>query len=166
MEEKQPPPPPPPKLADLLVIVDNDAEILEDLDIEDSEADKNTSIDAAMQMYSKKEQETDETTIFLVPEEMPEFPGGNIALLHYLSQNIRYPAIAVDNGVYGKVTVNFVVNIDGTVSDAKVLRGVDPSLDKEALRVVYSLPKWKPGKQSGKPVRVAFTVPINFVLQH
>ncbi|HET6558805.1 MAG TPA: energy transducer TonB [Prolixibacteraceae bacterium] len=165
VEEKQPTPPPPPRLVDLLVIVDNNTEITEELDIVDSEADANTVINAAMQLYQKKEPEDEDVSIFLVPEQMPEFPGGNAALLHYLSQNVKYPAIAADNGVYGKVSVNFVVNKDGSVSDAKIIRGVDPSLDKEALRVVYSMPKWKPGLQGGKPVRVSFTVPINFVLQ-
>lgn len=166
VEEKQPTPPPPLRLVDLLVIVDNNTEITEELDIIDSEADATTAIDAAMQLYQKKEAEPEDVTIFLVPEEMPEFPGGTTALLHYLGQNIKYPTIAAENGVYGKVTVNFVVNKDGSVSDAKVIRGVDPSLDKEALRVVYSMPKWKPGLQGGKPVRVSFTVPISFVLQH
>ena len=165
VEEKQPTPPPPLRLVDLLVIVDNNTEIMEELDIVDSEADANTAIDAAMQLFQKKDPEPEDVSIFLVPEEMPEFPGGNAALLYYLSQNVKYPPIAADNGVYGKVTVNFVVNKDGSVSDAKIIRGVDPSLDKEALRVVYSMPKWKPGMQGGKPVRVSFTVPINFVLQ-
>jgi protein TonB len=103
--------------------------------------------------------------VFISPEEKPEFPGGDAALLNFLSQNIKYPAIAAENGVRGKVTVNFVVNKDGSISDAKILRAVDPALDKEALRVVYSMPRWKPGKQGGKPVRVSFSVPINFVLQ-
>lgn len=165
-EEKQPTPPPPPRLVDLLVIVDNNTDINEELDIVDSEADANTTIDVAMRLYKEKEPEPEDVSIFLVPEVMPEFPGGNGALLHYLSQNVKYPAIAADNGVYGKVTVNFVVNKDGSVSDAKIIRGVDPSLDKEALRVVYSMPKWKPGLQGGKPVRVSYSVPINFVLQH
>lgn len=166
MEEKLPTPPPPPRLVDLLVIVDNTTEITEELDIVDSEADQTTAIDAAMQLYQKKEAAPEDVSIFIAPEEMPEFPGGKSALLHYLSQNVRYPAIAADNGVYGRVTVNFVVNKDGSVSDAKILRGVDPSLDKEALRLVYSMPQWKPGKQGGRPVRVSYSVPINFVLQH
>ena len=96
---------------------------------------------------------------------MPEFPGGYRALLNFLAQQIKYPAIAAEVGVQGRVTVNFVVNKDGSISDARIIRGVDQSLDKEALRVIYSMPKWKPGKQGGQPVRVSFNVPINFVLQ-
>ena len=113
----------------------------------------------------KPEEIIDEAIVFVSPEEMPLFPGGDAALLKFLSQNVKYPDIAVENGITGKVTVNFVVNKDGSVSDAKILRGVDPALDKEALRVIYSMPKWKPGKQSGKPVRVSYSVPINFMLQ-
>jgi protein TonB len=96
---------------------------------------------------------------------MPDFPGGQLALRKFIAQAIKYPVIAQENGIQGKVFVNFVVAKDGTVTNAKIARGVDPSLDKEALRVVNSLPKWKPGKQGGKPVRVSYTVPINFVLQ-
>lgn len=165
MEEKQPPPPPPPRVVDLLLIVDNNTEIKDELNIIDTDANSNTAIRAAMRLDPKPDVDTDEATIFLIPEEMPEFPGGESALLYFLSQNVKYPSLASDNGIYGKVIVNFVVNKDGSISDAKILRGVDPSLDKEALRVVYSLPKWKPGKQGGKPVRVSFSVPINFVLQ-
>lgn len=165
MEEKQPPAPLP-KVVDILLIADNHTEITEELDIVDSQADSRTAIHAAMQLDNNKKVEADEATVFIAPEEMPEFPGGNTALLHYLNKHIKYPAIAAENGVYGSVTVSFVVNKDGSVSDAKILRGVDPALDKEALRVVYSLPKWKPGKQSGMPVRVSFSVPIHFVLQH
>ena len=88
-----------------------------------------------------------------------------MALRTYIANAIKYPVIAQENGIQGKVYVTFVVGKDGSVSDAKIARGVDPSLDKEALRVVNTLPKWKPGKQRGKPVNVSYTVPINFVLQ-
>jgi protein TonB len=98
-------------------------------------------------------------------EEMPEFPGGDAALRNYLATNVKYPTIAQENGIQGKVYVNFVVGKDGSITMAKIARPVDPSLDKEALRVVNCLPKWKPGKQGGKPVRVSYTVPINFQLQ-
>ena len=96
---------------------------------------------------------------------MPEFPGGELALRRFLANAIKYPVIAQENGVEGKVYVSFVVGKDGQVSNARVVRSVDPSLDQEALRVVNSLPVWKPGKQRGQPVRVAFSVPISFVLQ-
>lgn len=103
--------------------------------------------------------------LFFIVEEMPDFPGGQLALRKFIAQSIKYPAIAQEKGIQGKVFVNFVVEKDGSVSSAKIARGVDPALDKEALRVVSSLPKWKPGKQGGNLVRVSYTVPINFVLQ-
>ena len=96
---------------------------------------------------------------------MPEFPGGQGALLQYLSKSIKYPVIAQENGIQGRVSCSFVVEKDGSVTDVQVLRGVDPSLDKEAIRVITAMPKWKPGKQRGKPVRVKYTVPVTFRLQ-
>jgi protein TonB len=96
---------------------------------------------------------------------MPEFPGGELALRKFIANAIKYPVIAQENGIQGKVYVNFVVDKDGSITAAKIARGVDSSLDKEALRVVNSLPKWKPGMQRGKPVKVSYTVPISFVLQ-
>jgi len=164
-EVKPPPPPPPPKVVDMLVIVDDNTEIEDELEIEDSEADDKTAITAVMQVATEKEEEKEEAAVFFIVEEMPDFPGGQLALRKFIAQAIKYPVIAQENGIQGKVFVNFVVNKDGSVTAAKIARGVDPSLDKEALRVVNSLPKWKPGKQGGKPVRVSYTVPINFVLQ-
>lgn len=164
-EEKKQELPPLPKIADLMLIVENNTEIVDELEIIDTEVTDGTAIYAEMQRTKETEKSVDEAVVFLSPEEKPEFPGGDAALLNFLSQNIKYPAIAAENGVKGRVTVNFVVNKDGSISDAKILRGVDQALDKEALRVVYSMPRWKPGKQSGKPVRVSFSVPINFVLQ-
>ena len=164
-EVKPPPPPPPPKVVDMLVIVDDNTEIEDELEIEDSEADDKTAITAVMQVTEEKEVEKEDTPVFFIVEEMPDFPGGQLALRKFIAQAIKYPVIAQENGIQGKVFVNFVVAKDGTVTNAKIARGVDPSLDKEALRVVNSLPKWKPGKQGGKPVRVSYTVPINFVLQ-
>jgi TonB family protein len=103
--------------------------------------------------------------IFFIVEDMPEFPGGELALRKYIANAIKYPVIAQENGIQGKVYVTFVVSKDGSVANAKIARGVDPSLDQEALRVVNALPKWKPGMQKGKAVSVSYTVPINFVLQ-
>ena len=96
---------------------------------------------------------------------MPEFPGGNGAVAEYVRENMKYPAIAKEKGTQGRVIVQFVVNRDGSIVDAKVLRGVDPYLDKEAIRVISSMPKWKPGMQRGKAVRVKYTVPVMFRLQ-
>jgi len=97
-------------------------------------------------------------------EQMPEFPGGETALLKYLKGSVKYPQIAQENGIQGKVFVSFVVDTNGSISNVKITRGVDTSLDKEALRVVKAMPKWIPGKQNGEAVRVSFTVPINFIL--
>ena len=113
----------------------------------------------------EEEEEPEEQTIFEVVENMPDFPGGQAALMQYLAKNIKYPTIAQENGTQGRVIVQFVVNRDGSIVDAKVVRSVDPYLDKEALRVINTMPKWKPGMQRGKPVRVKFTVPVMFRLQ-
>ena len=107
----------------------------------------------------------EETKVFDVVEEMPQFPGGNSALFEYLSKNIKYPVVAEENGVQGRVVVTFVVERDGSITDVKVVKSVDPSLDKEAQRVVKSMPHWIPGKQNGSAVRVKYTVPVTFRLQ-
>ncbi|MDP3915144.1 MAG: M56 family metallopeptidase [Bacteroidota bacterium] len=103
--------------------------------------------------------------VFFEVEEMPEFPGGQLALRTFIAQRIKYPVVAQENGIQGKIFVSFVVNKDGSVSNAQITRGVDPSLNAEALRVVTSLPAFKPGKQKGNVVAVQYTIPINFVLQ-
>ena len=107
----------------------------------------------------------EETKVFDVVEVMPSFPGGDAALQQYLGKNIKYPVVAEENGVQGRVVLTFVVERDGSISDIKVVRSVDPSLDKEATRVVKSMPKWIPGKQNGSAVRVKFTLPVTFRLQ-
>lgn len=160
-----PPPPPPPKVVEVLNIVDDEVKIEDELEIQDSEADENTVIDVAPVIETTAEAEEEEAQVFFIVEDMPEFPGGDLALRKYIANAIKYPVIAQENGIQGKVYVTFVVGKDGKVTNARIARGVDPSLDKEALRVVNSLPTWKPGKQRGKPVNVSYTVPINFVLQ-
>ncbi|WP_293475857.1 energy transducer TonB [Prevotella sp.] len=107
----------------------------------------------------------EETKIFTVVEQMPMFPGGEGALMGYLRDNIHYPTVAAENGVQGRVVVGFVVERDGSITDVNILRGVDPSLDREAMRVVKSMPKWTPGKQNGSAVRVKYQVPVSFRLQ-
>ncbi len=107
----------------------------------------------------------EETKIFTVVEQMPMFPGGDAALMGYLRDNIHYPTVAAENGVQGRVVVGFVVERDGSITDVNILRGVDPSLDREAMRVVKSMPKWTPGKQNGSAVRVKYQVPVSFRLQ-
>ena len=107
----------------------------------------------------------EETKVFDVVEQMPSFPGGPSALMQYLSSNIKYPVVAEENGVQGRVVCTFVVERDGSITDVRVVKSVDPSLDKEAVRVVKSMPKWIPGKQNGSAVRVKYTVPVTFRLQ-
>ena len=100
----------------------------------------------------------------MVVENMPEFPGGDLGLMKYIQKNIKYPAIAKEYNITGKVFIQFIVDKTGSVINVKVVRGVDKNLDAEAVRVIKSLPKYKPGKQRGKAVKVMFTVPINFML--
>ena len=107
----------------------------------------------------------EETKVFDVVEEMPSFPGGPGALMSFLSSNIKYPVVAEENGIQGRVIVAFVVERDGSITDVRVVKSVDQSLDKEAVRVVKSMPRWIPGKQNGSAVRVKYTVPVTFRLQ-
>lgn|SRR5690554_150119 len=162
-EVKPPPPPPPPAVADILNIVEDDVELDEELEIMDTEMSQDDIVDFSNMVF--EEETRDEGEIFMIVEEMPEFPGGTEALQKYLAQSVRYPVIAQENGIQGRVYIQFVINQNGEVTNATILRGVDPSLDREALRVVEAMPKWKPGKQRNRPVRVSYTVPINFVLQ-
>ena len=164
-EQAAPPPPPAaPPIAETLTIVEDDADV-EETTIATSE-ETNQAVEIKYVPVAVEEEEPEEQTIFEVVEQMPEFPNGGMAgLMQYLSKNIKYPTIAQENGTQGRVTVQFVVNRDGSIVDAKVLRGVDPYLDKEAIRVISSMPKWKPGMQRGKAVRVKYTVPVMFRLQ-
>lgn len=160
---KPPPPPPPPKVADVLNIVEDDVEIEDELIIEDAEADQNMEIEI---VEFEEEEEVAEEEVFFIVEDMPSFQGqGQEGFRTWIAKNLRYPEIAAENGISGKVYVQFAVNSKGEVVDAVVVRGVDPALDKEAIRVVLASPKWAPGKQRGKAVKVQFTFPINFVLQ-
>ena len=160
-----PPPPPAPAVAEMLNVVEDDVE-LEQQDILSSE-DSQDAVQQETFVAPVVEEEEEEAAqqIFTVVEEMPDFPGGQAELLKFIAKSIKYPVIAQENGIQGRVICAFVVNKDGSVVDAEVLRGVDPALDKEALRVIGTMPKWKPGKQRGKPVRVKYTVPITFILQ-
>jgi protein TonB len=165
-EEVQPLPPPPEQVvSEVLTVVEDDVE-LEQQEILSSE---DNQMEAQIQTYVApvvvEEEEESAQQIFTIVEEMPHFPGGDGELLSFLSRSIKYPIIAQENGIQGRVHCTFVVNRDGTVVDAEILRGVDPSLDKEALRVINTMPKWVPGKQRGKPVRVKFNVPVTFRLQ-
>ena len=163
-EVKAPPPPEAPSVAEILTIVDDDADIQETA-IASTEFSETEAIEVKHVEVVLEEEEPEEETIFQVVEVMPEFPGGMAACLKYLSQNIKYPVMARENGIQGRVIVQFVVNSDGSIVDPMVVRSVDPSLDREALRVIQSMPKWKPGQQRGKAVRVRYTVPVTFKLQ-
>ena len=107
----------------------------------------------------------EENTVFEYVEQMPSFPGGDAALMQYLSKNIKYPPVAEEMGIQGRVICTFVVERDGSVSDIRIAKSVDPSLDKEAMRVVSAMPKWIPGRQNGQMVRVKYTLPVTFRLQ-
>jgi protein TonB len=164
-EPKPEPKPEQPKVAEVLDIVDDDVEIEDDFDF-DMEATDDTEYDFTSIM-GDDEEEIEEEEVFYIVEDMPTFNGGDPAteFRKYIAQNLRYPEIAAENGISGRVIVQFAVNKVGQVVDAVVVRSVDPALDKEAIRVVMSSPKWTPGRQRGKSVKVLFTFPINFVLQ-
>lgn len=162
-EQVTPPPPEAPSIAETLTIVEDDADVEETAIVSSEEL--NQAVEIKYVPVAVEEEEPEEQTIFEVVENMPDFPGGQAALMQYLAKNIKYPTIAQENGTQGRVIVQFVVNKDGSIVDAKVVRSVDPYLDKESLRVINTMPKWKPGMQRGKPVRVKFTVPVMFRLQ-
>ena len=164
LPEKKTVPPPPAAVtqADILEIVDDDAEVEED--IMASTEDQVEWVDLDEIDYVEVEPEPEEEEIFMVVEDAPEFPGGTEALLKYLREHIKYPPICRENNIQGRVLVSFVVNKDGSIVEPEIVKGVNPSLDKEALRVIAGMPNWKPGKQRGKEVRVKFTVPVNFRL--
>ncbi len=163
-ENPQPPQPPAAQEVEVLNVVKDDVET-EAIEI-NTEDDKNTEVVIAAPVEAPVEEEEEESVVFVVVETMPEFPGGQQALFKYLSENVKYPVIAQENGIQGRVICQFVVNKDGAIVDVEVVRSSgDPSLDKEAVRVIKSMPKWNPGKQRGKAVRVKYTVPVNFHLQ-
>ena len=145
-QETTPPPPPPPvQEVEVLNVVEDDVET-ESIEI-NTEDDKDVEVVIAAPVEAPVEEEEEEV-VFVVVETMPEFPGGQQALFKYLSENVKYPVIAQENGIQGRVICQFVVNKDGSIVDVEVVRsGGDASLDKEAVRVIKSMPKWKPGKQ-------------------
>ena len=146
-------------------VVDNNKEVIKPSFVS---ADQDKPLPPPNIPLGTKNVNTDEEvdqTVFEIVEEQPEFPGGMEAFMKYLAKNIQYPERAVDNGIQGKVMVRFVVERDGSVASVEIKKSVDPALDKEALRVVKSMPRWKPGKQQGKAVRTRFSVPVVFRLQ-
>ncbi|MBL4736045.1 MAG: energy transducer TonB [Flavobacteriales bacterium] len=156
--EIKPPPPPPPM--EELVIVEDEEELEEELEIEDMDIDEDMEIEIV-----EEEEEIIEDQIFTIVEQMPQFGGGEADLLNYLGKNIKYPQMAKESGISGIVYVTFVVGKAGKVADVRVLRGIGGGCDKEAVRVVKSMPDWKAGKQRGKPVSVQYNLPVRFVLR-
>jgi protein TonB len=143
----------------VLEIVDDEEEIVE-VEIEDQEVKEDTKVEIV-----QREEVVEEEQIFTIVEEMPSFPGGEAELFKYLGKNIKYPQMATDAGISGVVYVTFVVDKDGKIRDVKVLRGIGGGCDEEAVRVVKSMPSWKPGKQRGKAVTVQYNLPIRFTLR-
>ncbi len=159
--QKPPPPPPPPAPTTVIEIVDDDEEIEEELELEDMEIDQDTEIE----FIEEYEEEVVEEEIFTIVEEMPSFPGGEAKLFEYLGKNIKYPQIAKEAGISGIVYVTFVVDANGNITEVQVLRGIGGGCDEEAVRVVKNMPKWTPGKQRGKAVKVRYNLPIRFSLK-
>ena len=162
-EQNQPPPPPPEQQqTTILEIVEDDIEVDDDLTF-DAEADVNTEMEEFVPII-EEEEETGEAEIFMVVEEQPSFPGGEEARLKFLGENVKYPDMARESGIQGRVYVTFVVEPDGRITNVQVLRDIGGGCGAEAVRVVKMMPRWKPGKQRGKSVRVQFNMPVNFVL--
>lgn len=145
-------------------LVTDETDIDDDPDFFESDITPDEAVDVKMYIPQTEEKTDDIPTVWFA-DEMPEFPGGELALRKFVAQSIKYPVIAQESGIEGKVIVTFIINTNGEVTDVRIFRGVNSSLDNEALRVVRKLPRWKPGKQNGKAVRVNYNVPINFVLQ-
>lgn len=164
-EETPPPPPEPEEVPDVIEeikIVEDDVKT-EEFNI--STEDTKEAVEIKQVVIEEEEEEEEIEEVFLVVEEQPEFPGGMAKLMKYFSDNVRYPVVAAENGIQGRVICQFTVWRDGSIRDIVVVRGVDKSLDKEAVRLIENMPKWKPGKQRGKEVSCKFTVPVSFRLQ-
>jgi len=172
-----PPPPPPPPPTDVVqqqryvppVVVDSikpeDVKQLMTADQAQTEVTNKEVVEVVQQVKEEVQEADPEATPFVVVEEMPQFPGGDVALLKYIGEHTQYPEVAKENNIQGKVIVRFCVTSKGGVSQVSILNGVDPELDKEAIRVVNTLPTFRPGKQGGKPVPVWYMVPITFTLK-
>ncbi len=167
-----PPPAAAPKIAEILNVVENETELVEE-EVETSEevnqaivTTPGTGVVADVQgPIGPVVEEVDENQIYDIVEENPKFPGGEEACMKWLSDNIKYPTICVEQGIQGRVYAQFVVNKDGSIVDINIVRSPDPYLSKEAERVLKMMPRWSPGKQRGKPVRVKFSLPVMFRLQ-
>ena len=165
-QEELPPPPPPeqPEVTTDLNVIEDDAESENVLDMSSFQRQEEATNIEITPVQIEEEEEEEEQTIFQVVENDPEYPGGIEAMYKYLAQNIKYPQIAKENNITGRVYVGFVVERDGSVSNVKVLRDIGGGCGAEAVRIVKSMPKWTPGKQRGKAVRVQYQIPVNFTL--
>lgn len=166
-----PPPAAAPKIAEVLNIVDNETELVEE-EVETSEevnqaisTTHGTGASSSTGPTGPVVEVVEDETIYQIVEENPSFPGGDAACMKWLAENIKYPPICVEQGIQGRVIAIFVVNRDGSIVDIEIVRSPDPYLSKEAERVLKMMPRWKPGKQRGKPVRVKFSLPVMFRLQ-
>ena len=164
--EELPPPPPPEQeiVATDLKVVENDEQPMNEVGLINADDNANRAQETFVKVEVKEEVEEVEEEVFLVVEDDPEFPGGLSALSQYLASNIKYPQLAKENNITGKVFVSFVVEKDGSVGQVKILRDIGGGCGAEAVRVVKAMPKWKPGKQRGKPVRTQFNLPVDFSL--
>ncbi len=164
--EERPPPPPPEQeiVATDLKVVENDEQPMNEVGLINADDNANKAQETFVKVEVKEEVEEVEEEVFLVVEDDPEFPGGLSALSQYLASNIKYPQLAKENNITGKVFVSFVVEKDGSVGQVKILRDIGGGCGAEAVRVVKAMPKWKPGKQRGKPVRTQFNLPVDFSL--
>jgi protein TonB len=176
-EAAPPPPPPPPPPAEQQTVVKYVAPVVVDTikpeeatqfmtadDVAETVVDEDVGLEVVEEVREEIEEEAPQE-VFVVVEEMPSFPGGETELFKFIYDNIKYPEIAKENNIQGKVILRFCVTYKGTVDQVQVIRGVDPALNDEAVRVINMLPLWKPGKQGGKPVNVWYSVPINFQLK-
>lgn len=165
-QEELPPPPPPeqPEVTTELNVIEDDAESDKEVDMSSFARQEEATNIEITPVKIEEEEEEDEQEIFQVVENDPEFPGGVEALYKYLAQNIKYPQLARENNITGRVYVTFVVEKDGSVTGVRVMRDIGGGCGAEAVRVVKAMPKWKPGKQRGKNVRVQYNLPVNFSL--
>lgn len=163
----QAPPPAAPKIISKINIVQREVVIDSDFDPFNMEFDSDAQVDVFTYTEPEPETEVEEEEIFIYVEEMPSFQGGDLDNFRkYVGENTRYPEAAAESGIQGRVQMSFVVERDGSVSNVRVLKGVDPLLDREAVRVISGSPKWTPGKQRGKPARVQYTIPVLFFLHN
>lgn len=164
-EQKDKPLPVLQKQVTALNIVDDEDEIEDDTIEIDAGADQNTEIEEYVPVDIEEEEDFDDDEIFVGVESQPSFPGGDIARIRFLYENIQYPAMAKETGIQGRVYITFVVERDGSITDVRLLKGIGGGCDEESIRVVKAMPKWIPGKQRERPVRVQFVLPIKFTLR-